>query len=126
MQLLVNGLLDTLSLSGLLISFFLILSGFTKQNSGAFQQLIFPLAHLNRVIGVVGSDLLEGPATGNGFHGYTGLELGTVGSALGHPPCTGGAPPQRLTMALVQKTPTLSDPLILLKMKVADKARRPG
>ena len=32
--------------------------------------------------GVVGSDLLEGLATGNGFHGYTGLELGTVGSAL--------------------------------------------
>jgi hypothetical protein len=59
---------------------------------------------------MVRSDLLKGLAAGNGLHGHTGLELGAVGSASSHrwgTPGWGCAPPQRLTMALVQKTPTL-------------------
>jgi hypothetical protein len=36
-----------------------------------------------RVNRVVSSDLMKGLAAPDGLHGYTGLEFGTVGSALG-------------------------------------------
>ena len=51
--------------------------------------------------------LLERLAANDRLHGDLGLELGTMDSVLAHgwePPSGGGATPQRLSMALVQKS----------------------
>jgi len=50
--------------------------------AGSVQQLPFPLAHLDRVDDVAGSDLLDRLATTDRLHGNPGLELGAVGAAL--------------------------------------------
>ena len=42
------------------------------------------MAHLNRVDGVIGSDLLDRLAATDRLHGDSGLELGTMGAALTH------------------------------------------
>ena len=65
-------------------------SGFTPLQGTlpADQHLPLPLTHLDRVDGVVGSDLLHGLAATDHLHGDPGLELGTVGAALAH----GGSP----------------------------------
>ena len=106
-------LLEQLTLLGLplvLVLFF----GFVaprEQLTGAIQQLPLPLAHLDRVDGVVGGNLLERLAATDRLHGDLGLERGTMGLALAHgwePPSRGGAPPQRLTMGPVQKSQTNS------------------
>ena len=79
--------------------------------AGAVQQLPFPLAHLDRVDDVVGSDLLDRLAATERLHGDPGLELGAVGAALTQllrtrlrlrvePPWRGSAPPQRFTIGL--------------------------
>jgi len=53
-----------------------------EQLTGAVQQLALPLAHLDRVNGVVSGDLLDRLAAADRLHGDPGLELGTVGAAL--------------------------------------------
>jgi hypothetical protein len=105
-------LLEQLSLLGLALVLGLRLVATGEQVAGTLQQLLLPLAHLDRVHRVVGGDLLERLATTDRLHGDPGLELGAVGSAFAHrwePLLRGGAPPQRLTMGPVQKTQTTSD-----------------
>ena len=53
-----------------------------EQVAGAIQQLLLPLAHLDRVDRVVGGNLLERLATTDRLHGDPGLELGAVGASL--------------------------------------------
>ena len=55
-----------------------------EQLTGAIKQLPLPLAHLDRLDGVLGSDLLDRLAATDRTHGGFGLELGPVGSALAH------------------------------------------
>lgn len=55
-----------------------------EQLAGAIQKLPLPLAHLNRVNGVVSGDLLDRFATTDRLHGDSGLEFRTVGAALTH------------------------------------------
>lgn len=104
--------LMTHSSAGLPLIFVLALLAPAEQLAGALQQLPLPLAYLDRVDGVVGSDLLDRLAATDRLHGDPGLELGPVGAALAHrwePPFRGGAPPQRLTMGAVQKNQTTSE-----------------
>jgi hypothetical protein len=77
-------LLEKLGLLGLP---FLLVLGFLapgEQLAGAIQELLLPLAHLDRVNGVIDRDLLDRLATADRFHGDPGLELGTVGTAFSH------------------------------------------
>jgi hypothetical protein len=55
-----------------------------EQLTGALQQLLLPLAHLDWVDAMVGGDLLDRLAATDRLHGNLGLELGTVGAALVH------------------------------------------
>ena len=55
-----------------------------EQLTGAIQQLSLPLAHLNRLDGVIGGDLLDRPTTTDRLYGDFGLELWAVGTALAH------------------------------------------
>ena len=68
-----------------------------EQLAGPVQELPLPLAHLNRVDGVIGSDLLDRLAATNRLHGDSGLELGTMGAALAHrwEPLSGAVPSLR-------------------------------
>jgi hypothetical protein len=74
-------LLEELSLLGLNLLFVLALATPCEQLAGAIQQLQLPLAHLDRVNGVISSDLLDRLATTDRFHGDLGLELRAVGRA---------------------------------------------
>ena len=58
--------------------------GQEKPHGTQAPELLIPLAHLNRVNGVVSSDLLDRFATTDRHHGDPGLELGAVGEALAH------------------------------------------
>ena len=56
-----------------------------------------PLAHLDRVNGVIGGDLLESLAATDRLHGDSGLELRAVGAAFAHgweTLLSGSLPPQ--------------------------------
>ena len=55
-----------------------------EQLAGSVQQLPLPLAHLDRVDGVVGGDLLDRLAATDRLHGDPGLELGAMSAALAH------------------------------------------
>ena len=55
-----------------------------EQLAGTVQQLALPLAHLDRVDGVVSRDLLDRLAATDRLNGDPGLELGGVGAALAH------------------------------------------
>ena len=104
-------LLEQLGLLGLSLLLVLALLAPGEQLAGALQQLLLPLADLDRVDGVVGGDLLDRLAATDRLHGDLGLELGTVGAVLAHrwePLFRGGAPPQRLTMGAVQKNQSTS------------------
>ena len=90
-----------------------------EQLAGAVQKLPLPRAHLDRVNGVIGGDLLDRLAVTDRLHGDPGLELGAVGAALAQllrrrlrlrwePPLRGGAPPLRLTIGAVQESLTTS------------------
>ena len=108
--------MEQLCLLGLPLLFVNALLASREQLAGAFQQLLFPLAHLNRVHSVVSGDLLDRLAATDRLHGDPGLELWTVGAAFAHwwePPLRGDTPPHRLTMGTVQKNQTTShsDPL---------------
>ncbi len=102
-------LLEQLGLLGLAFLLALAVLAPGKQFTGAIQELPLPLAHLDRVNGVVGSDLLGRLAATDRLHGDSGLELGAVGAALAHRwgPRSGGTPPQRLTMGPVQKNQSI-------------------
>lgn len=105
LQLQPSDLLEQLRLLGLPFLLVLGLLASGEQLAGAIQQLPLPLAHLDRVDGVVCGDLLDRLTAPDRLHGDPGLELGTVGAALAHqqePPFRGGAPPQRLTMGAIQ------------------------
>jgi len=80
-----------------------------EQIAGALQQLLLPLAHLDRVNGVVGSDLLDRLQATDRLHGDPGLELGAVGASLAHgwEPLSGAVPRLRgYRWALSRKTRT--------------------
>ncbi len=77
-------LLEQLSFLGLVLFLGLRLVATGEQVARAIQQLLLPLAHLDRVHRVVGGDLLERLATRDRLHGDSGLELGAVGSAFAH------------------------------------------
>ena len=104
-----SDLLEQLRLLGLPLLLALGLLPSREELAGAVQELSLPLAHLDRVDGVVSGDLLDRLAATDRLHGDSGLELGNMGAAaaLAHwwePPLRGGTPPQRLTMGPVQKT----------------------
>jgi hypothetical protein len=86
--------LEQLSLLGLTVLLVLALLASGEQLAGAIQELSLPLAHLNRVNGVVSGDLLDRFAATDRLHGDPGLELGAVGAALAHrwEPLSGAVP----------------------------------
>ena len=53
----------------------------SQQLTGTLQQLLLPLAHLDRVNGVIGGDLLQCLAATDRLHGDSGHELWAVGAA---------------------------------------------
>ena len=55
-----------------------------EELAGAIVELPLPLAHLYRVDGVIGGDLLDRPAATDRLHGDSGLEFGTMGPSLAH------------------------------------------
>ena len=77
-------LLEQLSLLDLALAGVLALLAPGEQLAGAIQELALPLAHLDRVDGVISCDLLDRLATTDRLHGDSGLEFGTVGAALVH------------------------------------------
>lgn len=77
-------LLKQLRLLGLPLLLVLGLLAPGEQLAGTVQQLLLPLADLDRVDGVVGGDLLDRLAATDRLHGDPGLELGAVGAALAH------------------------------------------
>jgi hypothetical protein len=118
-----SGLIQE-ALLGLSLLLVLALLAPGEQLAGALQQLLLPLADLDRVDGVVGGDLLDRLAATDRLHGDPGLELGTVGAALAHrwePPFRGGAPPQRLTMGAVQESQTTSHLDVLMDHRTRSK-----
>jgi hypothetical protein len=81
LRLLPPDLLEQLGLLGLFLLFVLGLVAPGKQLTGANEELPLLLAHLDRMDGIVGGDLLDRLAAADRLHGEPGLELGTV-SAL--------------------------------------------
>ena len=75
-------LLEQLGLLGLALILVLALLAPGEQLAGTIEQLPLPLAHLDRVDGVFGGDLLDRLAATDCLHGDPGLELGTMGAAL--------------------------------------------
>ena len=75
-------LLEQLSLLGLAPLLALALLAPGKQRAGAIQQLPLPLAHLNRVDGMISADLLDRLAATDRLNGDLGLELRAVVMAL--------------------------------------------
>jgi len=74
--------LEQLCLLGLALVFVLGLLSAGEQFTDAIQGLPLPLAHLDRVNGMVGGDLLDRLAATNRLHVDSGLELRAVGAAL--------------------------------------------
>lgn len=75
-------LMEQLSILGLSL---LLVRGFLapgEQLPGSVQELPFPLAHLDRVVRVIGGDLLDRLAAADRLHGGPGLELGAMGPTL--------------------------------------------
>ena len=66
----------------LVLAFGLLAPG--KHLACSVLELPLPLSHLDRVDGMVGSDLLDRLAATDLLHGDSGLELGAVGPALAH------------------------------------------
>ena len=62
--------------------------------AGTVKELTLPLAHLDRVDGVVGGDFLDRLAATDRLHGDPGFELGAVGAAFAHrwEPLSGAVP----------------------------------
>jgi hypothetical protein len=77
-------LLEKLSLLGLAFVLGLRLLAPGEQVAGALQQLLLPLAHLDRVHRMISGDLLERLAATDRLHGDLGLELGAMGAAFAH------------------------------------------
>jgi len=77
-------MLEQLCLLGLPVLLVLGLLVPGEQLAGSVQKLPLPLAHLDRVDGVIGSDLLDRLPPTDRLHGDSGLELGTMGSAFAH------------------------------------------
>jgi len=77
-------LLEQLSLLGLSLLLVLALLAPGEQLAGAIEELPLPLAHLDRVDGMVSGNLLDRLAATDRLHGDPGLELRAVASALAH------------------------------------------
>ena len=77
-------LLEQLSFLGLNLLFVLALAAPCEQLAGAIQQLPLPLAHLDRMDGVISGDLLDRLTTTDRLHGDSGLELGAMCAARAH------------------------------------------
>ena len=77
-------LLEQLSLLGLALLLVLALLTPGEQIAGAIEQLPLPLAHLNRVVGMIGGDLLDRLAATDRLHGDPGIELGAMDAACAH------------------------------------------
>ena len=91
-----SDLMDQLSLLGLDLGALLALVGAGERLTVTIEKLPLPLAHLDGVNGVVGSDLLDRLAATDRFHSDLDPEFGTVGvgAALTHrwEPRSGGMP----------------------------------
>ena len=87
-------LLEQFRLLGLALAFGFRLLSTREQLAGTLQQLLLPLAHLDRVNAVISGDLLDRLGTTNRLHGDLGLELGAVGAAVAHwwEPLSGAVP----------------------------------
>lgn len=79
-----SDLPEQISLLSLALVLGLSLLAPSEQLTGALQQLLPPLAHLDGVNGVVSGELLERLSATGRLHGEPGLELWTVGRALDH------------------------------------------
>jgi len=77
-------LLEQLGFSDLALARVLAVFASCEELAGAIEELPLPLAHLDRVDGVIGGDLLDRLAATDRLHGDSGLEFDTVGSALAH------------------------------------------
>jgi len=77
-------LLEQLSLLDLALAGVLALFASGEQLAGSIEELSLPLAHLDRVDGVISGDLLDRLAATNRLHGDSSLELRAVGAALAH------------------------------------------
>ena len=77
-------LLEQLSLLDLALAGVLALFASGEQLAGAIEELPLPLAHLDRVDGVISGDFLDRLAATNRLHGDSSLELRAVGAALAH------------------------------------------
>ena len=77
-------LLEQLSLLGLSVLVVLTLLAPGEQLTSAIDELPLPLAHLDRVNGVIGSNRLNRLAATDRLHGDPRLELRAVGTALAH------------------------------------------
>ena len=87
-------LLEQFRLLGLALAFGFRLLSTREQLAGTLQQLLLPLAHLDRVNAVISGDLLDRLGATNRLHGDLGLELGAVGAAVAHwwEPLSGAVP----------------------------------
>jgi len=103
-------LLEQLSLLGLTLLLGLGVLAPAEQLAGSVQQLPLPLAHLDRVDGLVGGNLLDCLAATDRLHGDPGFELGAVGAAFAHrwEPFQGRYPASKETMGPVQKNQSTS------------------
>ena len=77
-----SDLLEQLSFLGLALLIGLCFLSAGEKLTGTLQQLFLPLAHLDRVNGVIGGNLLECLATTDRLHGDSGLELRAMGAAF--------------------------------------------
>jgi len=77
-------LLEQLGLFGLAFLLVLALLASGEQHAGAIEKLPLPLAHLDRVDGVICGDFLDRLAATDRLHGDSGFELRAVGAALAH------------------------------------------
>jgi len=75
---------EQLSLFGLTFLLVLALLASGEQLAGAIEELLLPLAQLDRVDGVISGDFLDRLAATNRLHGDSSLELRAVGAALAH------------------------------------------
>ena len=87
-------LLEQFRLLGLALAFGFRLLSTREQLAGTLQQLLLPLAHLDRVNAVISGDLLDRLGATNRLHGDLDLELGAVGAAVAHwwEPLSGAVP----------------------------------
>ena len=103
-------LLKKLSLLGLPVLLVLGLHALGEHLADSVQKLPLPLAHLDRVVGVIGSDLLDRLPPTDRLQGDSSLKLGTMGARLliGESHFQGRYPASEVNDGTVQKSQTTS------------------